>query len=147
MDRGQHHGLDLFRHFCSSLLIMVQQVTQGIKVSVQTRYEDRYHDHYGSRYAFSYTITIENLSGKVVQLMRRKWYIKDALNVLEIVEGEGVIGQQPILEPGGRHSYKSGCLLVSPVGSMRGYYEMKSDTDNFKVGIPLFKLSAPFAMN
>lgn len=79
--------------------------------------------------------------------MRRKWYIKDALNVSEIAEGDGVIGEQPIIEPGGRHTYKSGCLLVSPVGSMRGYYQMRSDTDTFKVGIPLFKLSASFAMN
>jgi len=126
---------------------MNQQVTQGIKVSVETRFEDRYQDHHGSRYAFSYTITIENLSEKVVQLIRRKWYIKDALNASEIVEGSGVIGEQPIIPPNGKHRYRSGCLLVSPVGSMHGHYEMKSDTDSFNVEIPLFKLSAPFAMN
>lgn len=79
--------------------------------------------------------------------MSRCWYIKDALNVTEIVEGDGVIGEQPIIPPHGKHTYKSGCLLISPVGSMKGYYVMKSDLETFRVGIPLFKLSAPFAMN
>lgn len=126
---------------------MIHQLTSGIKVSVITRYEDRYQDHSGHRYAFSYRITIENLSDRAVQLMSRCWYIKDALNITEIVEGDGVIGEQPIIPPYGKHTYKSGCLLISPIGSMKGYYVMNDNLKTFRVGIPLFKLSAPFALN
>ncbi|MCW8981756.1 MAG: Co2+/Mg2+ efflux protein ApaG [Altibacter sp.] len=128
---------------------MVQQVTQGIKVSVETSFEGTFYKNYKIYYAFGYTITIENQSKDVVQLTARHWKIKDALNDLEIVEGEGVIGKKPVLQPGTLHSYSSGCLLLSPFGAMHGYYAMVnfSSTRKFRVAIPSFKLSAPFAMN
>ncbi|MCW9038741.1 MULTISPECIES: Co2+/Mg2+ efflux protein ApaG [Altibacter] len=128
---------------------MVQQVTQGIKVSVETSFEGTFYKNYKIYYAFGYTITIENQSKDVVQLTTRHWKIKDALNDLEIVEGEGVIGKKPVLQPGTLHSYSSGCLLLSPFGAMHGYYAMVnfSSTRKFRVAIPSFKLSAPFAMN
>ncbi|NJW54615.1 Co2+/Mg2+ efflux protein ApaG, partial [Salinimicrobium oceani] len=100
-------------------------------------------------FAFGYQITIENQSKDSVQLTSRFWKIKDALNRTEIVEGEGVIGKKPVIKPGESHTYKSGCLLTSPVGSMSGFYNMINftSTRKFRVAIPSFKLSAPFALN
>ncbi|TDN81811.1 uncharacterized protein affecting Mg2+/Co2+ transport [Salegentibacter sp. 24] len=128
---------------------MIQQVTRGIKISVKTNFEGTFLKHLGSRFAFSYYITIENQSNDSVQLTSRFWKIKDALNHTEIVQGEGVIGQKPVLKPGESHNYQSGCLLSSPFGSMSGYYNMVSfsSTRKFRVKIPTFKLSAPFALN
>ncbi len=128
---------------------MVQQVTQGIKVSVDTGFEGTFYKQNKKQYAFSYTITIENQSKDVVQLTSRHWRISDALNEVEIVEGDGVIGEKPVIQPGGKHMYSSGCLLFSPFGSMRGYYNMVnfSNTRKFRVAIPTFKLSEPSAMN
>ncbi|MBZ0328075.1 MAG: Co2+/Mg2+ efflux protein ApaG [Altibacter sp.] len=128
---------------------MVQQVTQGIKVSVETSYEGTFYKNYKMYYAYGYTVTIENQSKDAVQLTARHWNIKDALNDLEVVEGEGVIGKKPVLQSGAKHSYSSGCLLLSPFGAMDGYYEMINftTTRKFRVVIPSFKLSAPFAIN
>ncbi|HSJ12177.1 MAG TPA: Co2+/Mg2+ efflux protein ApaG [Gillisia sp.] len=128
---------------------MVQQVTSGIKISVETSFEGSFYKNHKMTFAFGYQITIENQSKDSVQLTSRFWRIKDALNNTEIVQGEGVIGQKPVLKPGESHTYNSGCLLASPFGSMRGYYNMINFTSSkkFKVSIPSFKLSAPFALN
>jgi len=128
---------------------MVQQVTSGIKISVETNFEGTFYKNYKINYAFGYKVTIENQSKDVVQLNSRYWKIKDALNNIETVSGDGVIGQKPILQPGETHTYTSGCLLTSPFGSMRGYYNMVSfsNSKKFKVFIPSFKLSAPFSLN
>jgi len=128
---------------------MVQQVTRGIKISVITTFEGSFYKNYKIQYAFGYTITIENQSKDSVQLNARHWEILDALNNIEIVSGEGVIGQKPVLKPGESHTYTSGCLLTSPFGAMQGHYNMVNftTTKKFKVAIPTFKLSAPFAIN
>lgn len=128
---------------------MIQQVTRGIKISVETNFEGTFYKDYKMRFAFGYHITIENQSNDSVQLTSRFWKIKDALNDTEIVQGEGVIGKKPVLKPGEIHSYQSGCLLASPFGAMSGYYNMVNftSTRKFKVRIPSFKLSAPFALN
>ena len=128
---------------------MVQKVTQGIKISVKTSFNNTFYKNYKVHYAFNYTVTIENQSNDTVQLLSRYWKISDALNNIEVVEGEGVIGQKPVLKPGSFYTYSSGCLLVSPFGSMKGHYNMVnfSTTRKFKVVIPSFKLSAPFAIN
>lgn len=128
---------------------MVQQVTQGIKISVKTLYQGSYIKDENTQHAFAYSVTIENQSKDIVQLVSRVWKIKDALNNMKVVEGEGVVGKKPILSPGEKHSYTSGCLLLSPMGAMRGYFKLMnfSTTKNFKVPIPLFNLSAPFSMN
>ncbi len=128
---------------------MIQQITKGIKISVANRYEGMLEDSPRPSYAFSYTITIENQSKFIVQLVSRRWEIIDALNVKETVEGDGVIGVQPILQPGETHTYSSGCLLQAPVGAMQGAYKMMNfDTaEYFYVTIPTFKLNAAFAMN
>lgn len=128
---------------------MVQQVTQGIRISVKTNFEGTFYNNHKMQYAFAYTVTIENQSKDTVQLTSRYWKIKDSLKPTEIVEGDGVIGQKPVLLPGKTHSYSSGCLLDSPFGSMKGYYNMVNftTTHKFKVAIPLFNLCAPFCVN
>lgn len=128
---------------------MVQQVTRGIKISVETTFEGTFYKNYKIQYAFGYRVTIENQSKDSVQLNSRHWDILDALNNHEIVAGEGVIGKKPVIKPGESHSYTSGCLLTSPFGSMSGYYNMVNlnTSKKFKVFIPAFKLSAPFAIN
>lgn len=128
---------------------MVQQITKGIKISVETVFEGSLYKNYQIQYAFGYMVTIENKSKDPVQLFSRHWIILDALNNMETVFGEGVIGKQPILKPGESHTYNSGCLLSSPFGAMSGYYNMVNlnNLNNFQVHIPSFKLSAPFALN
>lgn len=126
---------------------MIYLVTQNIKVSVSTSFEGVVNRFNRSQHAFSYRITIENLGTETVQLISRYWLIKDALNSPEVVEGEGVIGMQPVLHPGESHRYQSGCLLIGPIGSMQGHYTMRANDKTFTVGIPLFKLNAPYAMN
>ncbi|MGV6828635.1 MAG: Co2+/Mg2+ efflux protein ApaG [Flavobacteriales bacterium] len=128
---------------------MVQQVTQGIKVSVETNFKGSFHKNRKLLYAFQYKVTINNQSKDTVQLISRYWEIRDALNLLETVSGEGIVGKKPILKPGETHTYVSGCLLTSSYGAMKGYYNMVNytSTKQFNVMIPSFKLSAPAALN
>ena len=128
---------------------MVQQVTRGIKISVETTFEGTFYKNYKMHYAFGYKVTIENQSKESVQLMARHWKIYDSLNDTETVAGEGVIGKKPVLKPGESHTYSSGCLLTSPFGAMEGHYHMVNftTTKKFRVKVPTFKLSAPFALN
>ena len=128
---------------------MIQQITKGIKISVDSTFEGTFYKNSKIHFAFGYRISIENQSKDSVQLLSRYWKIKDALNHTETVQGDGVIGEKPIIKSGQIHTYKSGCLLSSPFGSMIGYYTMInfSSAQNFKVLIPEFKLSADFALN
>lgn len=128
---------------------MVQQITKGIKISVETTFEGTFYKNYRMQYAFGYRITIENQSKDSVQLNSRHWKILDALNYEELVDGEGVIGKKPVIKPGESHTYNSGCLLTSPFGAMSGHYNMINfaSAKKFRVTIPTFKLSAPFALN
>jgi len=128
---------------------MIQQVTSGIKISVETNFEGTFYKNYKIHFAFGYRITIENQSKDSVQLSSRFWKIKDALNKTEIIQGDGVVGKKPVLKPGESYTYNSGCLLTSPFGAMSGYYQMVNftSTRKFKVTIPSFKLSATFALN
>lgn len=128
---------------------MVQQITRGIKISVGTTFEGSFYNNQTIQFIFGYTITIENQSKDPVRLNTRHWEIYDALNSIKIVSGEGVIGKKPILNPGESYSYSSSCLLKSPFGAMKGHYNLinLNTTKHFKVIIPTFKLSAPFAIN
>ena len=128
---------------------MVTQITSNIKISVITSYEGTYYKAYQMLYAFSYQITIENLSSDVVQLQTRHWNIFDSLNDIETVDGDGVVGQTPIIVPGEKYIYSSGCMLKGTLGAMNGYYAMANFSNNtiFKVQIPTFKLIVPFAVN
>lgn len=128
---------------------MITQVTKGIKVSVQTSFEGTFFKNYKMHYAFGYTITIENQGKDPVQLTARHWDVFDSLKEMETVDGEGVIGKKPVIQPGKSHTYSSGCLLASPIGAMRGFYQMVdlATTHEFEVEVPTFKFAAPFAMN
>ena len=128
---------------------MVSQITRGIKISVLTTFEGTYFKNHKIHFAFSYEVTIENHSKDSVQLTSRHWEIFDSLNDLETVDGEGVIGKKPVLKPGEIHTYSSGCLLSSPFGAMCGWFNMVNftSTKTFKVIVPSFRLSAPFALN
>ena len=99
---------------------MHTKITQGVKVSVETFYQTDYSRPDINEYNFAYRITIENLSENTVMLMRRHWHIYDSNGVWREVEGEGVIGQQPVIEPGQKHVYVSGCGLKSEIGKMHG---------------------------
>ncbi len=128
---------------------MVQQITRGIKVSVRATFEGTFYKHHRINYAYAYKVTIENTGKDAVQLISRYWKISDSLNNIEVVEGDGVIGLKPVLKPGETHSYSSGCLLLSPIGAMKGHYNMVNfaTTKKFNVTIPSFRLIAPSAMN
>jgi ApaG protein len=128
---------------------MIAQITQGVKVSVETEYQPSYSSPSQYHYVFTYRITIENQSDFTIQLMRRQWYIHDAGFQPREVEGEGVVGQQPVLEPGQSHQYVSGCNLKSGIGKMVGTYLMERIVDGttFRVNIPEFTMVAPLRLN
>ena len=128
---------------------MIQQITKGIKISVETEYEGNFLKDNFLHYAFSYKIQIENQSKSSVQLLTRHWKIIEALNKTQYINGNGVVGKKPVINPGEIHKYKSGCLISSSLGAMKGAFIMIdfSSTKKFNVDIPLFKLSAPFLLN
>ncbi len=128
---------------------MVSQITRGIKISVLTFFEDTFYANQKLQFAFCYEITIENQSNSVVQLTSRHWEIFDALDYTRIVDGDGVVGKKPILQIGEKHTYRSGCLLSSPYGAMKGYFNMVdfNSSNRFIVEVPTFKLNSPFALN
>jgi ApaG protein len=123
--------------------------TQGVTVSVTTNYLPDYSSPSQEHYVFAYKIDIRNNSEYTVKLLRRHWYIYDANGVVREVEGEGVVGQQPVLEPGESHQYVSGCNLKSGLGKMRGTYDMErlADGSTFEVEIPEFTLVVPYRLN
>ena len=123
---------------------MVTAITDGIKVSIEAIYQAEFSSPHQQHFVFTYKAEIENHSHLTVQLIRRKWEIFDAGQSFKLVEGEGVIGQQPILEPGDVHRYVSGCNLRSGLGKMRGSYFMEKLIDGkmIEVKIPEFQLIA-----
>ncbi|SHO65094.1 Co2+/Mg2+ efflux protein ApaG [Algoriphagus zhangzhouensis] len=123
---------------------MVTAITNGIEVSVEVTYQAEFSSPLQHHYVFTYKVTIQNKSTHTVQLLRRKWVISDAAETTKIVEGDGVVGQQPILEPGQTHSYVSGCNLKSGMGKMRGSYTMQKlfDGKTLEVTVPEFQMIA-----
>ncbi len=128
---------------------MVEQITKGVKISVKTKYNGTSYRNNRLYYVFAYFVTIENYSSKTIELTHRFWEIFDSLNKTEFVEGEGVIGQTPVLKPNDTYSYSSGCFLESNVGAMKGFYTMKDvkTFEQFKVAIPTFQLATPILSN
>ncbi|GHB65064.1 Co2+/Mg2+ efflux protein ApaG [Persicitalea jodogahamensis] len=128
---------------------MFSEVTEGVKVSVLTEYQPGYSNPRQSHFVFTYKIIIENHSEHTVQLLRRRWLIHDSNGVVREVEGEGVIGQQPVLEPGEIHEYVSGCNLRTNLGKMGGTYLMERifDGHHFQVVIPEFTMIVPYLLN
>ncbi len=124
-------------------------VTNGITVAVETNYLPNHSDPRISRYVFGYHIMIENGSMHTVQLLRRHWFITDGAAQVREVEGEGVVGEQPILAPGERYEYASFCDLNTELGKMRGNYLMSRYDEGalFEVEIPEFRMIVPSKLN
>ena len=123
--------------------------TQGIRISVEPFYLPHESIPIQHRYVFAYRVTILNQSPDTVQLLRRHWYIVESNGVRREVEGEGIVGLQPMLAPGESHQYTSWCPLMTDVGKMYGEFQMVRLPEKAKFGvkIPEFKLSPPFKMN
>jgi ApaG protein len=128
---------------------MISAITEGIKVSVLTEYQAAYSNPMQAHFVFTYKIAIENHSDHTIQLMRRHWLIFDSNGTLREVEGEGVVGVQPVLEPGEVHEYVSGCNLQTSMGKMVGTYQMERIMDGklFDVVVPEFTMIPPFQLN
>lgn len=115
-----------------------------INVDVKAAYLDSQSAPDANRYVFAYTITITNAGSTPARLMTRHWVITDANNKIQEVRGEGVVGEQPYLVPGMSFEYTSGAMIETPVGSMRGSYQMVADDGTcFDAEIPAFTLSIP----
>lgn len=115
-----------------------------LTVSVRTRYLEEQSEPDRSKYAFAYTITIRNTGKVASQLISRHWIITDATNHVEEVRGLGVVGQQPLLQPGEQFEYTSGATLKTPQGSMTGeFFCVAEDGEQFIAKIPEFVLSLP----
>jgi len=128
---------------------MVSAVTNGIQVSVEVTYQAEFSNPLQHHYVFTYKVNIENRSQHTYQLLRRKWEIFDAAETIKVVEGDGVVGQQPILEPGESHSYVSGCNLKSGLGKMKGRYTMERVFDGklVEATVPEFQMIANIFQN
>lgn len=128
---------------------MVQKITEGISVSVETFYQPAQSNPINAEYLFVYRITIENLTEFPVKLLRRHWHILDSNGSHREVEGEGVVGQQPLIEPNETYQYISAANLKSEIGKMFGTYEMINMYNRKKiiVSIPEFQMIAPFKLN
>jgi ApaG protein len=123
---------------------MYRQVTHDIAVSVEPIYLDDQSAPDESRYVWAYRILIENNSATAVQLQSRYWRITDQNGQVEEVRGPGVVGEQPILNPGDSYSYSSGCPLRTASGMMTGRYQMRADDGRqFEIDIPAFSLDIP----
>lgn len=128
---------------------MVTDVHQGIKISVNTIYRDDYSIPSEQHFLFSYLVSIENMNDFPVQLLRRHWFIKDSRSENREVEGEGVVGEQPIILPGELHTYESACNFKSEYGAMWGTYLFKNINNGnyFRARIPEFQMTVPYVLN
>lgn len=123
--------------------------THNIEISVETFYLEEQSRPIENNYFFVYFITINNKSNFQVQLLKRHWDIFDSMGQIRTVDGEGVVGETPIIEPGQKFQYNSGCNLFSEIGYMKGYYTLIQliDLKEFKVEIPKFSLIVPAKLN
>lgn len=117
------------------------EVTHDVKIQVRPIFMETESDLITGKYVFAYFITIENLSNERIQLLRRHWEIHDSTGEFYKVDGDGIVGRQPVIAPGRSHSYNSYCVLKSMAGTMEGYYEMmRPDGELIQVKIPKFLL-------
>lgn len=124
-------------------------ITNGIKVTAKVKYQPDFSKPLMNKFVFSYTITIENKGIHPVQLLRRHWYIFDSNGQFNEVEGAGIVGEQPVIEPGDQHTYNSWCPLKTEMGLMYGNYSMQNMVNGvqFKVKIPQFQMITSFKLN
>lgn len=124
-------------------------ISAGIMVNVEVFYQPEYSNPLQNEYMFAYRITLENYNQYPVKLLRRHWFIFDSNGTYREVEGEGVVGVQPTLQPGQNYQYMSGCNLSTDMGKMKGTYEMENLSLNkkFQVIIPEFEMIVPAKVN
>lgn len=123
-------------------------VTDGIKVEVESFYLEPHSDPEEELFVFAYHIQLTNMSDSTVQLIKRHWIITDSNGEVNEVEGFGVVGEKPILKPDEEYEYTSGSHLKSPMGTMEGTYQMKTNSgEMFDVTIPCFTLAVPGIIN
>jgi ApaG protein len=128
---------------------MPTAITNNVKITVETAYQNIKFGKRGSEHMFAYRITIVNKGEYTIKLLRRHWFVIDPIGGNSEIEGEGVVGQTPVLEPGESHQYISGCSIQAEIGKMYGTYLMERQFDGkqFKVAIPEFYLIAPYLLN
>lgn len=128
---------------------MVKTTTNNIEICVETKYLWQQSIPKENHYFFVYFISIENKGDFAVQLLKRHWEIFDSGDQKRFVDGDGVVGETPIIEPNQKYTYNSGCNLMSEVGYMKGYYKMRQllTGQNFQVQIPKFDLIVPAKLN
>jgi ApaG protein len=128
---------------------MASKISEGVEISVETFYQPDHSNPKQHEHMFAYRITIENHNSFTIQLLRRHWHIFDSNGEYREVEGEGVIGEQPVLQPGEQYQYMSGCNLNTEMGKMVGTYEMEnlSTKLKFEVNIPPFEMVVPAKLN
>ena len=128
---------------------MPTAITNDIRITVETAYQNNRNFNVNGEQMFAYRITIQNNGDYTIKLLRRHWYITDVNFEKTEVEGEGVVGLQPVLEPGETHQYVSGCAIQSEFGKMHGTYlmERRIDGKKFEVRIPEFNLIVPYRLN
>lgn len=118
------------------------KTNMSIDIKVTTKFLADQTEETEQRFVFAYTITITNNREQPWQLLNRYWLITDADGKKTEVKGAGVVGEQPVIQPGKQYSYTSGCILKTPIGTMEGFYEMKSDSgETEQVAIPVFRLA------
>ena len=126
------------------MLGVAQEKQYKVTASAATQYIADQSDEAAGRYVFAYTITIRNGGNVAAQLISRHWVITDAQGLVQEVRGMGVVGVQPLLQPGETYEYTSGTSIATPVGTMRGSYQMiATDGTRFEAPIPEFTLSVP----
>jgi ApaG protein len=135
--------------FPNQKLDMPYKISEGVKITVENAYQPEYSDPAQQEYLFAYKITIENNNSFPVQLLRRYWFIADSTGENREVEGEGVVGVQPVINPGKSYQYISTCNLQSELGKMKGMYLLENlhNKKTFEVIIPEFQLQVPFKLN
>lgn len=127
---------------------MSDATTRGIRVQVESFYDAERSAPQENYYFFAYQVRITNLGEEAAQLVSRQWFITDANGEVQKVQGDGVVGEQPVLAPGESFEYTSFCPLTTPVGSMHGCYRMLSAKgDRFEATIAPFALAVPNAVN
>lgn len=127
---------------------METATTRGVEVSVEAFYLEEQSNASLGHYAFAYRIRLKNRSDRTVKLLSRHWIITDSVGKVSEVRGEGVVGQQPVIDPGEDYEYMSGSRLESPMGTMHGTYQMRDEGGEiFEVKIPVFTLSANAPIN
>ena len=128
---------------------MTSKISGGVTISVETFYQPEFSNPLNSEFMFAYRITIENNNNFPVKLLTRHWYIFDSNGSMKEVQGEGVVGVQPIITSAEKYEYMSGCNLRSEIGRMHGTYLMENLNTHktFNVVIPAFEMQVPFKMN